>query len=827
VYQVREQLLNQKQPEMVADVIVLKMTRSLDQLFTYRIPEAISDEVVIGSKVVVPFGAGDATHEAVIVQKRLPDDKDQTDKLKAVQSVCDMTAALDDCRVKLALWIREHYLTNYAQAASLLLPSGTVIKRDYKLSIDESADSQQVNNLSDAERRFLDEISAKPLMQSDLSDAQSNLMKRCLKKGVILREEHLTTAVRERYNRFFSLTAPEEVNAWLAQIPKHQTVKRSVLEMLRDYGRVEESRLKKDAKATAAGLKKLEEEGRIQSETEEAFAFPAYYDSGKANTFVAFSKEQKAAYDLISSCVMKNEPNSYLLHGVTGSGKTEVYMELADLAIAQGRQVIILVPEISLTPQLVDRFRRRFGDRIAILHSRMNATQRFDQWRAIGRGDYDIVIGPRSALFAPCRTIGLIVVDEAHDSSYKSDQAPKYHAVEVAKTLSVLHNAPLILGSATPGIEQYHEARCGQHQLVEMHKRFSQVPLPKVEIVDMRLELMSGNRSMFSRQLETAITETLEQGQQIMLLLNRKGYHTFISCRSCGYALKCPNCDVSLIFHKGQNHARCSYCHYRSSIPAVCPECGSRYFKFYGSGTEKVEEAFAESFPNITTARMDSETLAKKGALEEILTDFESGKTRVLIGTQLISKGLDFANVGLVGVILADVTLNLPDFQASERTFQLMTQVSGRSGRAKTQGRVVVQTYVPEHFAIVRASEHDYLGFYEEEMGLRKTFGYPPFLQMANIILSGFKPEAVQISAASLFDWFLSKFPPDSIKKGQLEILGPNPAVYSKIKNRYRWQIIIKYKEEMLPMLEKILRSLPADRQDVRTTVDIKAISVL
>jgi len=824
---VQEQPLNRKQPELLADVIVLKMTRSLDQLFTYRIPEALACEAVIGSKVVVPFGAGDATHEAVIVHKRTSEDKDQPNKLKAVLSVCDMTAALDEPRVKLALWIREHYLTNYAQAASLLLPSGTVIKRDYKLTLDHSADPQVLKSLSDPERQFVDTLSVKPLMQSELSDTQTALMRRCLKKSVILREEHLTTAVRERYNRFFSLTAPGEVNVWLEQIPKNQTVKRAVLEMLRDYGRVEESRLKKEVKATATGLRKLEEEGRIQSETEEAFSFPAYYDSGKTNTFVAFSSEQKAAYDVISSSVMKHESSSFLLHGVTGSGKTEVYMELADLSIAEGRQVIILVPEISLTPQLVDRFRRRFGDRIAILHSRMNASQRFDQWRAIGRGDYDIVIGPRSALFAPCRTIGLIVVDEAHDSSYKSDQAPKYHAVEVAKTLSRLHSAPLILGSATPGIEQYHEARCGQHQLVEMHKRFSQVPLPKVEIVDMRLELMSGNRSMFSRQLETAITETLERGQQIMLLLNRKGYHTFISCRSCGYALKCPNCDVSLIFHKGQNHARCSYCHYRSSIPAVCPECGSRYFKFYGSGTEKVEEAFAETFPSVVTARMDSESLAKKGALEEILADFESGKTRVLIGTQLISKGLDFANVGLVGVILADVTLNLPDFQASERTFQLMTQVSGRSGRAETQGRVVVQTYVPEHFAIVRAAEHDYIGFYEEEMGLRKAFGYPPYLQMANIILSGFKPEAVEKCAGSLHDWLKSKLPSELLKKGDLEILGPHPAVYGKIKNRYRWQIIIKYKEEMLPELEKILRSLPADRQDVRTTVDIKAISVL
>ncbi|SCZ76967.1 primosomal protein N' [Acidaminobacter hydrogenoformans] len=819
--------INPEGQKSLADVIVLKMTRALDQLFTYSIPEMLENEVVIGSKVIVPFGSGDATHEAIVAVRRAPSQKDQIEKLKSVVSVCDSAAALDERRVELALWIRARYLTNYSQAASLLLPSGTTLKRDYKIIRAEIATHEIIEALPEAEKALIDRIASKTVFQSELKENEQTLLKSIIKKGVAEKREHLTTSVRERYNRFFSLTDPGAAETWLEQIPKHQTVKRGILEMLRDYGRVEESRLKREVKATKAGLEKLEEEGKIKAETEEAFTFPTYYDSGKKNTFVAFSSEQKAAFDLISSSVINHEPEAFLLHGVTGSGKTEVYMELADLAIAEGRQVIILVPEISLTPQLVDRFRRRFGDRIAILHSRMNATQRFDQWRAIGRGDYDIVIGPRSALFAPCASVGLIVVDEAHDSSYKSDQVPKYHAVEVAGALCKLHNAPLILGSATPSLEQYHEARSGGLQLVEMHKRFSKVALPSVEIVDMRLELMSGNRSMFSRTLEEAINRALENGQQIMLLLNRKGYHTFISCRSCGYALKCPNCDVSLIFHKGQNHARCSYCHYRSSIPTVCPECGSRYFKFYGSGTEKVEEAFKEKFPDVITARMDSESISKKGALEEILERFESGEIRVLIGTQLISKGLDFANVGLVGVVLADVTLNLPDFQASERTFQLMTQVSGRSGRSKTQGRVVVQTYTPEHFALIRAAEHDYLGFYEEEMGIRKAFGYPPYLQMANIILSGFKPEDVEKSAAKLYEWLSKHLPSEMIKKGHLVILGPNPAIYSKIKNRYRWQIIIKYKEEMLTLIEEVLRKLPTQREDVRCAVDVRAISVL
>ena len=811
----------------LADVIVLKMTRALDQLFTYSIPETLGNEIVIGSKVVVPFGSGDATHEAIVVRRRMPGPMEQTEKLKFVISVCDSASALDERRVELALWIRDRYLTNYAQAASLLLPSGTTLKRDYKIVLTESVPIEIFEGLTEAEGAFVAAIRTKTVLQSELKEAEMALLKSVIKKGIAQKKEYLTTAVKERYNRFISLTDPDAVNTWLEQIPKHQNVKRATLEMLRDFGRVEESKLKREVRATKAGLAKLQEEGKIKAEMEEAFTFPAYYDSGKMNTFLALSREQKEAFDLMSSSVLSQEPKSFLLHGVTGSGKTEVYMELADLSIAQGRQVILLVPEISLTPQLVDRFRRRFGDRIAILHSRMNATQRFDQWRAIDRGDYDIVIGARSALFAPCASIGLVVIDEAHDSSYKSDQVPKYHAVDVAKALCKLHNAPLILGSATPGIEQYHEARSGSLQLVEMHQRFSQVALPSVEIVDMRLELVSGNRSMFSKTLEEAIIAALERGQQIMLLLNRKGYHTFISCRSCGYALKCPHCDVSLIFHKGQNHARCSYCNYRSSIPTVCPQCGSRYFKFYGSGTEKVEEAFKEKFPEVKVARMDSESISRKGSLEDLLQSFESGETRVLIGTQLISKGLDFANVGLVGVILADVTLNLPDFQASERTFQLMTQVSGRSGRSETQGKVVVQTYTPEHFALTRAAEHDYVGFYEEEMAIRKAFGYPPYLYMANIILSGFKPEDVEKSAAKLCAWILKQMPAEKVKKGHLEILGPNPAIYSKIKNRYRWQIIIKYKEEMLSQIEDVLRKVPTQREDVRCSVDIRAISIL
>jgi primosomal protein N' (replication factor Y) len=420
-------------------------------------------------------------------------------------------------------------------------------------------------------------------------------------------------------------------------------------------------------------------------------------------------------------------------------------------------------------------------------------------------------------------------VDEAHDASYKSDHSPRYHAIQVAEKLSELHGAPLVLGSATPGIDLYHEARSGQRILVEMTRRFSQVALPEVEIVDMRKELIAGNRSMFSTSLESAIIETLEGGQQVMLLLNRKGYHTFISCRSCGYALKCPNCDVSLIFHKGQNHARCSYCQFRAPIPATCPECGSRYFKFFGSGTEKVEEAFRERFPGVTTARMDSETLSKKGALETILSEYESGQTKTLIGTQLISKGLDFANVGLVGVILADVTLNLPDFQANERTFQLLTQVGGRSGRAQKRGRVVVQTYVPEHFSIRRAAEHDFLGFYEEETALRASFAYPPFYQMANILVSGLKLEQVEKKVHLVHDDLVKKLlvaHKDQVKDKMI-LLGPSPAIYSKIKNRYRWQIIIKYKEEILPLLREVLRTLPFEGSDVRCSIDIRALNVM
>lgn len=827
------QNLDSTGPLWVADVIVLKMTRSLDQWFTYGLPRALIGLIQVGSKVVVPFGAGDATHEAIVVDLRIVSNEGsdscahKVPKFKDVLSVCDSAAALDERRVALALWIRDRYLTNYAQAISLLLPSGTTMKRDYKLLPGFETKSHEVSGPGEAEAAFLEWVAARQPLQSELNEAQLKLMKQCEKKKTLIRQEHLTTAVRQRQRQFYRLVEPAAVNQLLEQIPVAQTVKRGVLEALRDYGRLEASRLRKEWRATAVGLKKMEDAGWIVSENEEAFHFPDYYDSGREHRFVALSEEQKTAFDRMSASVLEGSYKTFLLHGVTGSGKTEVYMELADLAIAQKKQVILLVPEISLTPQLVDRFRRRFGDRIAILHSRMSALQRFDQWRAIGRGDYDIVIGARSAIFAPCESLGLIVVDEAHDSSYKSDQTPKYHAVDVARRLSELHGAPLILGSATPGIEQYYEARSGQAELVELRRRFSQVALPKVEVVDMRLELMAGNRSMFSQALESAILEALHQGQQIMLLLNRKGYHTFISCRSCGYALKCPNCDVSLIFHKGQNHARCSYCQYRMGIPTSCPECGSRYFKFFGSGTEKVEEAFLERFGNVAAARMDSEVLSRKGALEEILTDFESGKTQVLIGTQLISKGLDFANVGLVGVILADVTLNLPDYQASERTFQLLTQVSGRSGRASTRGRVIVQTYAPEHFAVLRAADHDYLGFYEEEMQLRKAFGYPPYKQMANLMISGLKPDRVESGARSLSDWLSVQLTQSKLAAQDYELLGPSPAVYSKIKNRYRWQIIIKYKEEALPKLEEILRQLPQLGQEIRCTVDIRAVSVL
>ena len=498
---------------------------------------------------------------------------------------------------------------------------------------------------------------------------------------------------------------------------------------------------------------------------------------------VTLNEEQQTVVNEVNNNLDKFTP--YLLFGVTGSGKTEVYMHILKKVIENGKEAIVLVPEISLTPQLVDTFRARFKDNIAVFHSRLSDGERYDEFRKILKKEAKIVIGTRSAIFSPFTNLGIIIIDEEHSQTYKQDNTPRYNAIDVALYRGKRNNVPVIMGSATPSIESYTKAKVGTYKLLTLKNRVNK-NLPKVEIIDMRESIKKGNK-LLSSELLNKIKNRLENNEQIILLLNRRGYSTTITCNDCGYVEKCPNCDIPLTYHKVSNTSRCHYCGYGTKKLDVCPNCKSKNVSFYGIGTQKLEEEIKKMFDNANVIRMDADTTSTKGSHEKIIDDFRNNKYNILIGTQMIAKGLDFANVTLVGVLNGDATLNIPDFRSAERTYQLLNQVSGRSGRGEKLGEVVIQTFNTEHYSIVKSSRNDYEGFYEEEMKIRKKLSYPPFSNLALIKIKGTDYDEILEEANKI-----KKYLSDNIN---YPILGPSSANILKINNIYHIQIIIKYKK--------------------------------
>ncbi|MFZ5643289.1 MAG: primosomal protein N' [Bacillota bacterium] len=508
------------------------------------------------------------------------------------------------------------------------------------------------------------------------------------------------------------------------------------------------------------------------------------------NNVINLNLEQAAALDQIIKAVDRDQREVFLLHGVTSSGKTEVYLRSIAHTLWRGRQAVVMVPEISLTPQMVSVFKRRFGDRVAVLHSRLSAGERYDEWRRIEIGEAPVVLGARSAAFAPLDKLGLIILDEEHEHSYKQEETPRYHARDIALKLAGRFEAVAVLGSATPAVESYFRAQPGgPYSLLSLTKRVEMRPLPEVTVIDMREELKAGNSGLFSRCLVDAVRERLERREQIILFINRRGYSTFVVCRDCGLVMKCPHCDISLTYHAGR-HLKCHYCNHSSTAPGYCPDCGSQYIGYFGTGTQKVEEEVEKLFPGARTIRMDSDTTSRKGSHGRILGVFRDGGADILIGTQMVAKGLDLPAVTLVGVISADVTLYMPDFRAAERTFQLVAQVAGRAGRGDLGGEVLVQTYSPDNYSIIYASRHDYNNFYLHEMNLRKIMQYPPYTRLGRILVSGEDEEAVKRMSEKLAV-IASEI---AIEAGGIEIMGPAAAPLSRIKDRYRFHLIIKSK---------------------------------
>ena len=530
--------------------------------------------------------------------------------------------------------------------------------------------------------------------------------------------------------------------------------------------------------------------------------------------------EQQRAYNRVISAMQECRYSQFLLYGVTGSGKTEVYLQLIGEALKRNKTAIVLVPEISLTPQMIERFIARFNqDEIAVLHSKLSIGERYDEWNKIKEGKAKIIIGARSAIFAPTENIGIIIIDEEHDSSYKSEAVPKYDAKEIAKKIAKENSCPLVLGSATPDMVTYYKAQEEKIELLELTKRANNSKLPEVKVVDLKMELANGNRSMLSVALHDAIENNLKEKRQTILFLNRRGYSTFIMCRECGYTVKCKNCNISMTYHKTENKLKCHYCGYEENIVTVCPECHSTKIRYFGTGTQRLEQEINKIFPQASTIRMDIDTVTKKNSHEEILSKFKNENIDILIGTQMVVKGHHFPNVTLVGVIAADSSLNIDDYRANERTFQLLTQVAGRAGREQLDGKVIIQTYNPENFSIICAQKQDYEMFYNTEIALRKQLKYPPF---CDIMLIGFnslsEKEIIELSNR-VYNYLKGKL------NGQdYIVLKPMPSPIDRIQNRYRWRIIIKgniTEETNLIINECLKKVYEANYKNTRVSVDV------
>ena len=585
-----------------------------------------------------------------------------------------------------------------------------------------------------------------------------------------------------------------------------------IVHLIKKSGRI----LKKEATLiSSSSVKTLLKKGIIKEAVEEIYRLN--HESNVKTKYPLTSLQQSAVDTVLNK---KNTDTVFLIHGVTGSGKTEVYMEVIERLLADGKESIVLVPEISLTEQIVTRFKTRFTDSIAILHSRLSEGEKYDEWRRIARGEVKIVIGARSAIFAPLQNIGMIIIDEEHTDSYKQDSCnPKYYALDIAKWRSKYHHCPVILGSATPTLETYARAKKGVYELIELKERVNHKSLPKIEIVDMNQE-MKKKASYFSKELINSMEKAFSNKEQVILLLNRRGYSSFVSCKNCGYTEKCPNCDITLTYHKSSNTLRCHYCGYGTKLNPICPECGEKAISTLGVGTEKIEEQLLKQFPNQRVVRMDFDTTSRKGSHERIIKSFSSGDYDILLGTQMVAKGLDFPNVTLVGVINADTSLNIPDFRSSEATFQLLCQVAGRSGRGEKEGKVIIQTFNPDHYAIRYAKNHDYIGFFTQEMRVRHQLGYPPYYYLTVIrVLSKSYEEAKNVSTK------VAEYLQKNLTKTTL--LGPSIANVFRVNNVYRFQIILKYKEEkaLYPTLRHLLEHYKTNSK-IKIDIDFNPIHI-
>ena len=789
----------------IAKIIVDVPLMQTDQPYSYKIPEEFEGMLEVGMRVHVPFGKANRLIQGIVLGMEQESDADVADEdLKEIAEVLDFSPVLTEEQLWLAEELRKSVFSYKISILKAMLPGFLNSSYDKILYPLEGLSQEE------KERLF---GSQESLAFSSLDLKKQAEMMRLTRKGLLKLEYQAVDQKKVKTQSWVEVNLDKLEKLEISNRAKKKLELREYLlvhpetvplaDLLEHYSREQ--------------VNFFVEHGAISIVQKEVQRSAAYFEGIESNQALELNPEQKEACEAVVGAIGKKHP-PFLLQGITGSGKTEVYLQIIQGALDMGKTAIVLVPEISLTPQMTERFIARFGDKVAILHSGLSNGEKYDEWRKVERGDAQVVVGARSAIFAPLKNLGIIIIDEEHEASYKQDSNPRYHARDVALLRAQYNQAALVLGSATPSLESRARAGKGVYQHLRLTQRANPLAsIPEVQLIDFRDYIGQNETSNFTPPLIEAIQDRLDKKEQVVLMLNRRGYSSFVMCRECGTVDTCPNCDISLTLHMDTKTMNCHYCGFSKEIPHVCPSCQSRSIRYYGTGTQKAYDELAELFPEARILRMDVDTTRKKGSHQALLDQFGKGEADILLGTQMIAKGLDFPNVTLVGVLNADTALNLPDFRSSERTFQLLTQVAGRAGRAEKAGQVLIQSYNPQHYAIRFAKDQDYEGFYAYEMGIRRQLGYPPYYFTIGITLSHKKEEEVIRRAYEVMEILRSGLSDASI------ILGPTPKPIARTHNLYHYQILIKYRleDKLASTLNQVL-ALTQEREnsELRLSID-------
>lgn len=807
---------------IIAQVAVDGAAFHFDKLYSYRVPSTF-EHITRGCRVLVPFGGGNRKRTGVVVSLQAGV---APEKCKPITAVLDETPLLNEEMMDLALWLKQRTFCTVFDAVKAMLPAGLNMQVKWRyFAVDET----ELGDVSTEERRawqlvrpYPDGIEHDKLLTQMGYAKDSDLVDKLVKRGVLKRDESAFRRAGDATMRMVRLTVEDD------DIPSGLTEKqRAVLNTIAQIGCVSVKEVCYFCSVTPAVVNALAKKGLVEVFDAEVLRSPCDYPEVQAPPPITLNVEQQIALDGLREQALSHKAAGALLYGVTGSGKTQVYMRLIDDVLADGRGVLVMVPEISLTPQTVNLFVGRYGRRVAVLHSGLSVGERMDEWKRIKRGEAAIVVGTRSAVFAPMENLGLVIMDEEQEHTYKSESTPRYHARDVARYRCAKHNALLLLTSATPSVESFDAARQGRYRLYTLKSRFGEGNLPTVDIVDMREQLSDG---IISEPLRVAMQECIAEGKQVILLLNRRGFNTHVSCRSCGHVVTCPSCSISMTYHRANGQLVCHYCGHMQPRTTVCPECGSDKVRYAGLGTQRVEEELEMLFPGVPILRMDTDTTMSRFAHETKFKQFEQGEYPIMIGTQMVAKGLDFPHVGLVGVLSADQSLYGDDFRCFETTFSLLTQVIGRAGRRDTTGRAIIQTHTPENYVIHLAADQDYEQFFETEIAARKALKYPPYTDLCMFGFVG-RDEGLVKQAAHAFLQQLRIAVTERFADVPVIALDPSPAIVAKVSGKYRYKLLIKTvnNARFRAMTAEMLTAFSRDRAFSSVTVfaDVNPASLI